>query len=357
MVHHAGWYEVVTLRTGTPQLHRHNRYDRSCVARLLCVLVLGFRQAPPCVAYVSRNSLRRESAWRHIGPGVGNPSMSTTVLEPVHSSSRDEFADLFDNYVADDNLPSTEWLTRLRLERPRRSTRCLGEATRFRKRINDIVVSAAMLLLLAPVMLLVAIAVRVTSRGPVIFCQTRVGLNLRQKKRDRRQRTPEVAAAEGVERRGTGIGRRRDSGYGKPFTLYKFRTMTIDAEKNGAQFAVKGDTRVTSIGRFLRKTRLDELPQLWNVLRGEMSLVGPRPERPEFIDKLSAEIPNYINRLGLKPGLTGLAQVINGYDNNIESFKRKVNLDLLYLQNCCLLNDLKIMFRTIRVVLTGSGAL
>ena len=225
------------------------------------------------------------------------------------------------------------------------------------KRINDVVVSATMLILLSPVLLLVAIAVRLTSRGPVIFSQERVGLNLRQKKRDRRQRHEEVELPDGVERRGTGINRRRDGGYGKPFTLYKFRTMKLDAEKNGAQFAVNGDPRVTCIGRFLRKTRLDELPQLWNVLRGEMSLVGPRPERPEFIEKLSAEVPNYINRLGLKPGLTGLAQVINGYDNNIESFKRKVNLDLLYLQNCCYLNDLKILFRTIRVVLTGSGAL
>ena len=284
--------------------------------------------------------------------------MSSTMLEPAVSPIKDEFADLFDHYVADDNLPSTEWLTRLRLERPRRNTRCLGETTRMLKRINDVVVSATMLILLSPVLLLVAIAVRLTSRGPVIFSQKRVGLNLRQKKRDRRQRDDEnVELPDGVERRGTGINRRRDGGYGKPFTLYKFRTMKIDAEKNGAQFAVKGDPRVTCIGRFMRKTRLDELPQLWNVLRGEMSLVGPRPERPEFIEKLSAEVPNYINRLGLKPGLTGLAQVINGYDNNIESFKRKVNLDLLYLQNCCYLNDLKIMFRTIRVVLTGSGAL
>lgn len=283
--------------------------------------------------------------------------MSSTVLEPSVLPIRDEFADLFDHYVADDNLPSTEWLTRLRLERPRRNTRCLGETTRMLKRINDVVVSATMLILLSPVLLLVALAVRLTSRGPIIFSQQRVGLNLRQKKRDRRQRGDQRDLPDGVERRGTGINRRRDDGYGKPFTLYKFRTMRIDAEKNGAQFAVKGDPRVTCIGRFMRKTRLDELPQLWNVLRGEMSLVGPRPERPEFIDKLSAEIPNYINRLGLKPGLTGLAQVINGYDNNIESFKRKVNLDLLYLQNCCYLNDLKIMFRTIRVVLTGSGAL
>ena len=212
-------------------------------------------------------------------------------------------------------------------------------------------------MLLAPVMLMFAIVVRVTSRGPIIFRQTRVGLNLRQKKRDRRAGDVTSPPPDGLNRRDPSNSRRRDGGFGKPFTLYKFRTMTVDAEKDGPRFAVKGDSRVTSIGWFLRKTRLDELPQLWNVLRGEMSFVGPRPERPEFIKDLTNEIPNYINRLGLKPGLTGLAQVINGYDNDIESFRRKVNLDLLYLQNCCLWNDLKIMFRTIRVVLTGSGAI
>ena len=133
--------------------------------------------------------------------------------------------------------------------------------------------------------------------------------------------------------------------------------MRTGAEKHGAQFATNGDPRVTSIGRFLRKTRLDELPQLYNVLKCEMTLVGPRPERQEFMEELSDEIPNYLERLGLKPGLTGPTQVMNGYDNNIESFRRKVALDLLYLQNCCLWNDIKILFRTIRVVLTGSGAL
>ena len=131
--------------------------------------------------------------------------------------------------------------------------------------------------------------------------------------------------------------------------------MREDAEKDGARFAVAGDSRVTPIGGFLRKTRLDELPQLWNVLRGEMSLVGPRPERPEFIEDLSRQIPGYLQRLGLKPGLTGVAQVVNGYDNNLESFRRKVAFDLLYLQNCCLTNDLKILARTVGVVLTGQG--
>jgi len=284
--------------------------------------------------------------------------MSATLSDVEEKAVRgidtpDEFGDLYDQYVGDADLPSTEWLTRLKLDRPRRSTRCLGETTRILKRATDVVVAGALLILLLPVMVLVAIAVRLTSRGPIIFQQTRVGLNLRSKKTDRRQLAHPVES----DRRDPNRDRRRDSGYGKPFTLYKFRTMKVDAEKNGAQFAVAGDPRVTCIGRFLRKTRLDELPQLWNVLRGEMSLVGPRPERPEFIETLSAEIPNYINRLGLKPGLTGLAQIINGYDNNIESFRRKVNLDLLYLQNCCFWNDLKILFRTIRVVLTGSGAL
>ncbi|MCA8996090.1 MAG: sugar transferase, partial [Planctomycetaceae bacterium] len=103
--------------------------------------------------------------------------------------------------------------------------------------------------------------------------------------------------------------------------------------------------------------RLDELPQLWNVLKGEMSLVGPRPERPEFIEKLSEEIPNYLDRLGLKPGLTGVAQILNGYDNEIESFRRKVAFDLHYLRHCGPWNDFKILIRTISVVLTGSGAL
>lgn len=269
-----------------------------------------------------------------------------------------ELSDLVDLYAVAEYLPPADWVTRLSLVKPRRDVLCLSPTTRFFKRSLDIVVSLAMIVALAPVLIFTALVVRLTSPGPVIFRQQRVGLNLRgskKTKKDRRQLSEGAIPETGDRRRG--IDRRAEANYGKPFTLYKFRTMRNDAEKHGAQFATKGDPRVTSIGRFLRKTRLDELPQLWNVLKGEMTLVGPRPERPEFMQELSDEIPNYLDRLGLKPGLTGPAQVINGYDNNIESFRRKVALDLLYLQNCCIWNDVKILFRTIRVVLTGSGAL
>lgn len=267
--------------------------------------------------------------------------------------SEADFVTIVANYAKSEELPSADWLTRLELERPQTNLRSLDVWTRQAKRGMDVCCAVIMLVLLAPVMLLVALAVKLTSPGPVLFRQIRTGLNLRST-RDRR--APRSDAA-GDERRQKSTDRRQAICYGKPFVLYKFRTMRIDAEKHGAQFATKGDPRVTLIGRFLRKTRLDELPQLWNVLRGEMSLVGPRPERPEFIEHLSQEVPNYLLRLGIKPGLTGLAQVLNGYDNDIAGFRRKVALDLLYLQNCCLANDLRILFRTVGVVLTGKGAL
>lgn len=270
-----------------------------------------------------------------------------------------ELSDLVNGYLDVEIWRNTSWLTRLELEEPRVDVRNLSERTRFMKRSLDIVVSFIMLILLSPLLLFLVVLVKLTSPGPAIFKQTRVGLNLRNKaKSDRRQEQIELLELDlSSDRRVSGSDRRDETGDGMPFTLYKFRTMAVDAEKNGAQFAVQGDPRVTRLGRFMRKTRLDELPQLWNVLKGEMTLVGPRPERPEFIEGLSKEIPNYINRLGLKPGLTGVAQIVNGYDNNIEGFRRKVSLDLMYLQNCCFWNDMKILFRTIRVILTGSGAL
>ncbi len=279
-----------------------------------------------------------------------NTRVSPGPLADVHEYSH------CDEVIHEKPALEAEWISRLHLQIPRSNVHCLSRTTRFAKRTLDIIVATGLLLVLWPVMLLTAIAVKLTSPGPVIFKQTRVGLNLRKKKTDRRKKN--IGPPPGVaERRRVENDRRNEYKYGKEFTLYKFRTMRNDAERNGAQFAVKGDSRVTPIGRFLRKTRIDELPQLWNVLKGEMSMVGPRPERPEFIEHLSKEIPDYIQRLGLKPGLTGLAQVENGYDNDIDSFRRKVTYDLLYLQNCCLWNDIKVLIRTIRVVLTGSGAL
>jgi lipopolysaccharide/colanic/teichoic acid biosynthesis glycosyltransferase len=293
---------------------------------------------------------------------------STTVLEQVPRSQTtsgilaqaevDSASASFDSLMARhaEVIPTVEWLSILPLETARENVRCLPTSVRFGKRIVDIVGAMTLLILTSPVMLVAAILVKLTSPGPVIYSQTRVGLNLRtKKKKDRREEFS--LPVDAVDRRKPGRDRRELSNFGRPFTIYKFRSMRNDSERNGAQFAQKGDARVTAIGLFMRRTRIDELPQLWNILKGDMSLIGPRPERPEFMQELQKHIPNFIDRLGLKPGLTGIAQVVNGYDNEIEGFRRKVSYDLLYLQNCCLWNDIKILFRTIRVVITGEGAL
>ena len=218
----------------------------------------------------------------------------------------------------------------------------------------DVLGAIFLLVVTSPIMAFFALLVKITSPGPLVYKQLRVGVNLRVKEKKDRRKTD--LGPPGDERRVVGTDRREKQNFGRPFVLYKFRSMRVDAETNGAQLAQKDDPRVTRIGRFMRLTRIDELPQLINVLKGDMSLVGPRPERPFFIEQLTEEIPNYLNRLGLKPGVTGVAQVLNGYDNDIESFRRKVAYDLLYLQNCCLWNDMKILFRTIWVVITGHGA-
>jgi len=189
------------------------------------------------------------------------------------------------------------------------------------KRLIDIVIALVVLLLGAPIWLLTALAVRLTSPGPAIYKQVRAGQ------------------------------------YGRSFTLYKFRSMYQDAEKRaGPQWASKNDPRITPIGRFIRKTRLDEIPQFINVLKGQMSLVGPRPERPFFIEQLKKEIPWYVRRLKMKPGITGWAQVKHKYDSSIEDVKQKVMYDLYYFENLSVLLDIKIMVRTIWVVITGKGA-
>jgi len=150
---------------------------------------------------------------------------------------------------------------------------------------------------------------------------------------------------------------RRQDALGRPFYVIKFRTMMHNAEKkSGPVWAVENDSRITWMGRMLRKTRLDEIPQFINVLKGDMSLVGPRPERPNFVRDLSEKVDNYDGRLAVKPGLTGLAQVENGYDTSLASVAKKVKLDLEYIRDWSLWADIKILFKTVVVVFTGKGA-
>lgn len=188
------------------------------------------------------------------------------------------------------------------------------------KRVIDILFGAFLGLISFPVCVLAAIAIKLEDHGPVFYSQERIGL------------------------------------YGKPFTVYKFRTMRTDAEKFGAQWATKDDPRITKVGKFLRKTRIDELPQILCVLKGDMSMVGPRPERAVFIAKLREEIPFYISRLKMKPGLTGWAQVCHHYDTSTEDVKIKLQYDMYYFENMSLLLDFQILVRTVYVVLTGKGA-
>lgn len=210
---------------------------------------------------------------------------------------------------------SSEWL----LTEEGFSLNTRGSLRRL-KRALDVGASIFLLLCTCPIMLLTALAIRLESPGPIIYSQRRVGL------------------------------------FGKDFTVYKFRSMRTDAEKNGAVWAMKADPRVTKVGRILRKTRIDELPQLWNVLKGEMSLIGPRPERPEFVRELEQEIPFYSLRHAIKPGVTGWAQVCYPYGSSVDDSRRKLEYDLYYAKNMSILLDIRIILKTIGVILFPKGA-
>ena len=237
----------------------HGKPSRGILIRLL---LIGFPSQPWIKTFLWARPSRM---------GLEN---TEPVMTSLPATVPTDLADLVDRFGSSSPL-SPEWLWRLHLEQPRRGIRCLHPLTRCLKRLVDIVGATTLLLLLAPVMLLVAVLIVLTSPGPVIFRQTRTGLNKRGERTDRRQENG-WALPNGEERR-RGEDRRQEPAFGKPFVLYKFRTMRLDAEKNGPQLAAANDPRITLLGRFLRKTRLDEIPQLWNVLRGEMSLVGPRP--------------------------------------------------------------------------------
>jgi lipopolysaccharide/colanic/teichoic acid biosynthesis glycosyltransferase len=214
-----------------------------------------------------------------------------------------------------------------------------AERVELLTRVLNVVVAAVALLLLAPICVLVAIAVKLTSAGPVFYTQTRVGID--------RRWNPTRALN---ERRVEDLG-------GQPFTILKFRSMTVNAEANGqAVWATKDDARVTPVGRILRKTRLDEIPQLINVLRGEMNIVGPRPERPSIVVRLREQIPDYPHRHRVKPGITGWAQINHDYDSSLEDVRKKLQYDLAYMTTQSVWFDLKIMVLTIPVMLLRRGA-
>lgn len=187
------------------------------------------------------------------------------------------------------------------------------------KRLLDITVSLLLLIITLPITLLLLIIIPMSSPGKAIYSQTRVGL------------------------------------FGRNFTIYKFRTMVSNAEASGPQLASQNDPRITPLGHFLRKTRLDELPQLWNVLKGDMSLVGPRPERPYFVEQFKKQIPLYSRRLRVRPGITGWAQVKWKYDESFDDVVEKTRYDLFYVENMSLRMDLKILINTIATVILGKG--
>jgi sugar transferase (PEP-CTERM system associated) len=193
--------------------------------------------------------------------------------------------------------------------------------TRFIKRMLDLALSMIIAIVTAPLMALTALAIRLDSTGPILYSQARVGEN------------------------------------GRVFTVFKFRSMRADAEQAGGPvWARHKDDRITRVGRFIRKTRLDELPQLWNVMRGDMSFVGPRPERPFFVEQLAREIPFYMERHAVKPGLTGWAQVKYEYGSSIEDAMEKLRYDLYYIKHLSIIFDLTIVLDTVKVVLFGKGA-
>jgi sugar transferase (PEP-CTERM system associated) len=263
--------------------------------------------------------VRRASVDRvvvSLGDARGKLPMDRLLEMKLDGVRFDHLASVYEEYtgkIAVENLRPS-WLI---FSEGFRKTRWMPAA----KRAVDVTVAAAVFVASLPVMLLVALSIKLTSPGPVLYHQQRVGLN------------------------------------GRPFTLHKFRTMRMDAEaETGAVWAKEDDPRVTRVGRFLRRSRLDELPQCWNVLKGDMSLVGPRPERPEFVADLTRQIPFYRQRHVIRPGLTGWAQVRYSYGASVEDAMQKLQFELYYIKNMSMALDLYVIAETVKTVLVRRGS-
>ena len=299
-----------------------------------CVLVIGDLRSREYFA--AENRIKLAQITLEYSPTVAAAEnltdFSAIVITPSHKSNKDEqqkliharlngipifsLSDFFETFLflVPVNEIKNDWL--LQSE----GFTMLHSAVSARiKRGVDIALASLLIIVTIPACLCTALFIKLVSRGPVLFSQKRVGFK------------------------------------GEHFTLYKFRTMKIDSEKDGAQWAKENDNRVIPFGHFLRATRMDELPQCWNILKGEMSIIGPRPERPEFTQQLTKEIPYYELRHIVKPGLTGWAQVSYPYGASVEDALRKLQYDLYYIKNYSLLLDLNILLRTVLVTLGRKG--
>jgi lipopolysaccharide/colanic/teichoic acid biosynthesis glycosyltransferase len=197
--------------------------------------------------------------------------------------------------------------------------RIMPEWQRSVKRVVDVVSAISALILLSPALIVSGIIIKLSSQGSVFYTHERIGLN------------------------------------GKPFKIFKFRSMFSDAEKNGPALSSKSDPRITKFGKFMRKTRIDEIPNFWNVIKGDMSLVGPRPERQFFIDQIIRKAPHYVHLQKIKPGVTSWGQVKYGYAENVNQMIERLKYDIIYLENMSLFVDIKILIYTVLIVLQGRG--
>ncbi|HET7882767.1 MAG TPA: TIGR03013 family XrtA/PEP-CTERM system glycosyltransferase [Acetobacteraceae bacterium] len=312
------WFIRRVLVIGSePAIARMQRLGSEGRGRLFDQVPAGDHLEEDAKPTLSLEALRRQRIWGIVLADAAEPALPIAALVDCKLRGIPVFdeASFSEQHLGriDLAIVKPEWLL---LADGFASSR-VGNAV---KRMIDIGVSLALLLLTLPLMLLIALLVRLDSPGPILYRQERVGL------------------------------------YGVPFTLLKFRSMTADAEKaGGPTWAKKQDARITRVGGFIRRLRIDELPQVINILLGHMSMIGPRPERPQFVEQLAAAIPHYKERHYVRPGLTGWAQVNYPYGASIEDARQKLSYDLYYVKNRNLLLDMLILLATIRVILFGEG--